>query len=111
MYSYNHFKPGGSRDTSRMIHYVAEYNMANQDKQIDSCLCVPFKYDKNTPGSDSPSIKVSYARRISAIIQSTKGGTTQYGNFYLGQSQNVNYLGKMEGMPGGSGKPPVNRFN
>jgi hypothetical protein len=38
------------------------------------------------------------------------GWRTQYGNFYLGKSLNLNYLGKMEGMPGGSGKPPLNQF-
>jgi len=38
-------------------------------------------------------------------------GRTQYGNFYLGQSLNINYLGRMEGMPGGSGKAPKNIFN
>jgi hypothetical protein len=38
-------------------------------------------------------------------------GKLQYGNFYLGQPLNINYLGRMEGMPGGSGMPPRNRFN
>jgi len=36
------------------------------------------------------------------------GGSTQFGNFYLGQPLNINYLGRMEGMAGGSGKPPSN---
>ena len=43
--------------------------------------------------------------RISRI-----SGKTQFGNFYLGQPLNVNYLGRMEGMPGGSGMPPTNKF-
>jgi hypothetical protein len=43
--------------------------------------------------------------RISRI-----SGKTQFGNFYLGKPLNVNYLGRMEGMPGGSGMLPVNRF-
>lgn len=111
MYSYNHFRPGGSSNTSRMIHYVSEYNATNRDHLIKECLCIPNKYDKNIPVSDSPSAKVSYATRIAAIVKSTKGGTTQYGNFYLGQPLNINYLGRMEGMPGGSGMPPLNRFN
>ena len=38
------------------------------------------------------------------------GWRVQYGNFYLGKSLQLNYLGKMEGMPGGSGKPPLNKF-
>ena len=43
--------------------------------------------------------------RISRI-----SGKTQFGNFYLGQPLNLNYLGRMEGMPGGSGMPPTNKF-
>lgn len=38
------------------------------------------------------------------------GGTTQFGNFYLGQPLLLNYLGRTEGQPGGSGIPPRNRF-
>ena len=68
------------------------------------------KYDKNTIGSDSPSLKISNNRRISQIINFSKGGKTQYGNFYLGQPLNLNYLGRAEGMPGGSGMPPRNKF-
>ena len=67
-------------------------------------------YDKNTPGSDAASAKVSYATKIAQLIKSSKGGSSQYGNFYLGQPLNVNYLGRIEGMPGGSGSAPVNRF-
>ena len=39
------------------------------------------------------------------------GGITQFGNFYLGQPLNLNYLGRMEGQPGGGGSPPTNKFN
>ena len=111
MYSYRHFSPGITNNTSRIIKYVAKYNeLYGQEKQINNCYCIPNKYDKNTPGSLSPSAKVSYATKLSQIIQSTKGGKSQFGNSYLGQPLNVNYLGKMEGMPGGSGMPPLNRF-
>lgn len=51
---------------------------------------------------DGSSQQVSRVSRMS--------GKTQFGNFYLGQPLNINYLGKMEGMPGGSGTPPINRF-
>ncbi len=112
MYSYRRFTPGGRRDTSRMIKYVAEYNSIYGDEgKMNTCFCIPDKYDKNTPGSDSSSAKVSYATKIAQIIQTTKGGKTQYGNFYLGEPLNVNYLGRVQGMPGGSGMPPKNRFN
>jgi len=112
MYSYRHFRPGGNKNTSRMIQYVAEYNNSyGIDGKINTCYCIPDKYDKNTPGSDSPSAKVSNATRVSQIVQYTKGGKTRYGNFYTGQPLEVNYLGKTAGMPGGSGMPPLNRFN
>ena len=38
------------------------------------------------------------------------GGITQYGNFYLNQPLSLNYLGRMEGQPGGGGSPPKNQF-
>lgn len=111
MHSYRQFTPGGRRDTSRMIRYVAQYNeLYGADGEINTCYCIPDKYDKTTPGSQSPSTNLSYATRISQIIQYTRGGKTQYGNFYLGQPLNVNYLGRIEGMPGGSGTPPINRL-
>jgi hypothetical protein len=112
MYSYRQFTPGGRRDTSRIIKYVAEYNtLYGTEYQETTCYCIPDKYDKNTPGSDAASSRVSYATRISQVIQFAKGGKSQYGNFYLGQPLNVNCLGRMEGMPGGSGMPPKNKFN
>ncbi len=112
MYSYRQFTPGGRSNTSRIIYYATEYNnLYGADGQSNTCYCIPDKYDKNTPGSDSSSAKVSYATRIAQVIQSTKGGKSQYGNFYLGQPLNVNYLGRVEGMPGGGGMPPKNRFN
>jgi hypothetical protein len=65
---------------------------------------------------------LSYKRRLSQILKldsysqqvtriSRMAGKLQFGNFYLGQPLNINYLGRMEGMSGGSGMPPKNRFN
>lgn len=51
---------------------------------------------------DSSSQNINRISRIS--------GKIQFGNFYLGQTLNINYLGRMEGMAGGSGMPPINRF-
>lgn len=110
MYSYRSFTPGASKNTSRMISYVALYNALYPNSEKINCYCIPSKFDKNTPGSDSPGSRFSYNTRISYIINNTKGGKTQFGNFYLGEPLNINYLGRMEGMPGGSGMPPVNRF-
>jgi hypothetical protein len=112
MKSYRQFIPGGQRTTSRMINYVVEYDrIYGTEGRISTCYCIPNKYDKNTPGSDSSSSKVSYATKLAQVIQASKGGKSHYGNFYLGQPLNVNYLGRVEGMPGGGGMPPKNRFN
>ena len=110
MFSQRQFTPGKNSNSSKLIHYVAEYNAAFPNSPQLNCVCIPDKYDKNTIGSDSPSIKLSNNRRISQIITSSKGGRTQYGNFYLGQPLTINSLGRSEGMPGGSGTPPINKF-
>ena len=109
MYLQNRFTPGGTTNSSRMITYVAEYNNKNPNAKIP-CACVNNKYDKNLLGSDASSTKVSYNTRVSQIINFSKGGKTQYGNFYLGQPLQLNYLGRNEGMPGGGGMPPLNKF-
>ena len=46
MYSYSHFKPGGNRNTARLIYYVTEFNALNPDLQ-KTCFSVLNKYDKN----------------------------------------------------------------
>lgn len=103
------FTPGKGGDSSRVIRYVALYNALNPS-QPSGCVCIPSKYDKRTLGSDSPSVRVSNNMRVAQIVNSSLGGKTQFGNFYLGQPLRVNYLGRVEGQPGGSGKPPTNSF-
>ena len=113
MHSQQSFTPGKKSNSSKMINYVASYNALFPNAQQLTCIggCVSDKYDKFTVGSDSPSTKVSNNIRTSQIVNYSRGGKIQYGNFYLGQPLNINYLGRMEGMPGGSGEPPKNRFN
>ena len=110
MYSQSQFSPGNKSNSRRMIIYVAEYNARFPNSSQLKCLCVNEKYDKNIIGSDSASTRLSYNTRISQIIKTSLGGKTQYGNFYLGQPLSLNYLGRAEGMPGGSGSAPKNRF-
>ena len=43
-------------------------------------------------------------------IARLNGGITQFGNFYLDKPLTLNYLGRMEGQPGGGGSPPINHF-
>ena len=117
MSSYQSFMPGKRYNMKKMIRYTAEYNFyynktssisGNQYSNPSKCVCIPDKYDKSVVGSDSPSVKVSNNVRIAQIVNYSKGGKSEFGNFYLGQPLNVNYLGRMEGMPGGSGSPPTN---
>jgi hypothetical protein len=110
MFSKRQFTPGNKSNSSRLIHYVVGFNAINPDSQRINCQCIPNKYNKNVLGSDSPSVNVTYNSRISQIINSTKGGNVQYGNIYLGQPIDLNYLGRMQGMPGGSGMPIKNKF-
>jgi len=51
----------------------------------------------------------SYSQKVNRI--SRFAGKVQFGNFYLGQPLTINYLGRSEGMSGGSGAPPLNKFN
>jgi hypothetical protein len=104
MYSQRQFTPGKKSNSSRLLKYIAEYNVNSPLK----CACIPDKYDKTVIGSDSASVRVSKNMRNSQIIRTSLGGTIQYGNFYLNQPLQLNYLGKVEGMSGGSGMPPKN---
>ena len=110
MHSQQGFTPGKSSNTSRLINYVAMYNALFPNSPLLKCVCNQDKYDKNTVASSSSSSQISNNRRISQIINYSRGGRTQYGNSYLGQPLNINYLGRVEGMSGGSGSPIVNRF-
>jgi hypothetical protein len=109
MFSSRQFTPGRKSNSSKIINYVAEYNAKYPGSQIN-CHCITETYNKNVLGSDSPSTNVTYNSRISQIINSTKGGSVNYGNFYLGQPLQLNYLGRTEGMPGGSGIPIRNNY-
>jgi len=108
MHSYRDFTPGsnGNRgNTSKIINYVALYNAQGKEA---TCFCIPDKYDKFIRQSNSSNI--SNNQRFSQLIKSSKGGSTQFGNYYLGQQTFINYLGRTEGQPGGGGSPPKNKF-
>ena len=101
------FIPGRIAYRLRVINVISKINNFVLKENLSECLCVQNRYNKNQIVTDT---KISNNVRISQIINSTKGGKTNFGNFYLGQPLNMNYLGRMEGMPGGSGSPPSN-FN
>jgi len=112
MYSYQTFTPGNStnniNNTIQYLNYAANYNSLFPTSKPLLCACVTEYYDKNLVASNSVSARLSKNERISIAVNNYKGGKTQFGNFYLGQPLNINYLGRTQGMPGGSGKPPSN---
>jgi hypothetical protein len=78
------------------------------DKQ--NCYC---KHDVLKKTSCLPnSTYNSRNLRVANTIQTFKGGRIQFGNDYLGTINGfgLNYLGRLEGMPGGSGTPIKNKF-
>jgi len=94
----------------KLINYVASYNEKYPNEEIPCRPCIQTSYNKTVVSSDSSSARVSRSYRISELLN-TRGWCPRYGNYYLGKPLNVNYLGRTEGMPGGSGSPPVNKFN
>jgi hypothetical protein len=104
MQSYQSFMPGNHFHSMKSLKYITSYNknfMTNR-----KCTCI--KPNKKTTGSGAASSGTSFKTRITQLITNNQGGTTHYGASYLGQPVNINYLGRKEGMPGGSGKPPTN---
>jgi hypothetical protein len=104
MYSYKHFTPGKK---SVGLNKLINYNAALTTNGV-VCNCFVEEYKKFT--SQSTVSNTSRSQRISQIVNSTVGGSVQFGNYYLAQPVIVNYLGRTEGQPGGSGGPLRNRF-
>lgn len=104
-----HFSPGNKSKSARMIHYHAIKNMNNPSINMQ-CRCIENQYTKMDVDSSLVNSQLIYKHYIAHLCRNTKGGSTQFGNFYLRQPLTLNYLGRMEGMSGGSGSPPVNRF-
>ena len=97
MYSYRHFTPGRSSDTTNVIKNSGTGKM---------CVCGHDTYNKDLPQANSSNI--SNRMRISRQIQTTVGGSIQYGMYSLAETPTINYLGRTEGQYGGSGRPPSN---
>lgn len=101
--SYQHFTPGKKSEAKKIIKYLS---LAGDNNKI--CQCNTEELKKISSQSITPNI--SNAQRISQIIRSSVGGRTHFGNYYLGEPTVFNYLGRVEGQPGGSGTPLRNRF-
>ena len=101
MYSYKHFTPGGNLRCGKLITYPLV-----ADSGLKPCTYVNSVIIKKSFLRQN----ISNSQRISQVINSSVGGSTQFGNYYLGEPVVFNYLGRVEGQPGGSGAPLRNRF-
>jgi hypothetical protein len=76
----------------------------------DKCDCKPviFKKESAQPYSTYNARNL----RVSRAVNTYQGGRIQFGNTYLPNFNGfrLNYLGRTEGMPGGSGKPIKNKY-
>ena len=89
--------PGRSGETNNVI------KNSGTDK---TCVCRYDTYNKNLPQPNAANI--SNKMRISQRIQSTVGGSIQYGMYSLAETPTINYLGRTEGQYRGGGRPPSN---
>jgi len=113
-----YFTPGNKSYSKRIINYTAVYNELRLKQnslnylplESTNCDCKTSAYNKGLKGSSSSSQKLPQNINISQIVNTYLGGKIQFGNFYLNQPLNVNYFGRVEGMPGGFGSPPLNKF-
>ena len=103
--SYQYFTPGKKSEARKIINYLS---LANNDNEHKICQCYKEEYKKFSSQSISPNM--SNAQRISQMLRRTNGGRIHFGNYYLGEPVVFNYLGRVEGQPGGSGVPLRNKF-
>jgi hypothetical protein len=93
------FIPGRRANIKKLYNY-------NIYKDYSTCTCIQEKVNQVKTGWNDPLQNENL--RISQILSNNLGGKIQWGNF--GISAKVNYLGKVEGQPGGGEKPLRNRF-
>ena len=111
-YNNNRFTPGNNGNLKLFINkefikqYYSPFNIINNDIKDTLCGCIQQKANKQKQGWNNPSQTEN--TRISGILTGTLGGRTTFGNF--NRPVAINYLGSWEGQPGGSIKPPRNKF-
>jgi hypothetical protein len=103
--SYQSFTPGKKSEARKIIKYLSLSSNIDKNK-----ICECYKEEQKKFSSQSITPNISNTQRISQILKTSVGGSTQFGNYYLGEPTVFNYLGRIEGQPGGSGAPLRNRF-
>jgi hypothetical protein len=72
------------------------------------CNCFKTKQKHTKKGFTEAEMHVSDNIRISHLLSDNLGGRITFGN--QGQPYPINYLGGIEGQPGGTAKPLRNKF-
>ena len=108
-YNNNRFTPG-NKGNQRLIlnkEYIKQYyQLFNNINDDLLCTCVQNRFNQIKQGWNDPSQTENV--RIAQTISSSLGGRITFGNFYNPVA--LNYLGGWEGQPGGTHKPPRNKF-
>ena len=87
----------------------AFYYPALQQQNEFKCNCQTINSTNISNSYTNPN--ESKATRISRMIKrSSNTGKFNFGNSYLGNGLQINYLGRTPGQSGGSGKAPKNRL-
>ena len=95
----NYFIPGSHPKFSKLYNYQVH-------KTYSTCACIQEKVNTIKTGGNDPTQTTN--ARISQAISNNLGGKIMWGNF--GTPSSLNYLGRVEGQPGGGGKPLRNTF-
>ena len=103
MPTYRQLTPGRKSNASKLILYTNLQSI----NVCPSYSCGTENLTNKNYDSNTNFLNVSTNQRIGNILSSraSLGGRTRFGNFYLNEPINVNYLGRTPGQPGGSGKP------
>lgn len=121
-----YYTPGQKSRASRMIRYNAVYNELRESLNNNptnpifyyppseiqkEIVCNCYTNQKNTNFVDDQTYgNISTNMIVAQKIKIGRGSSLQFGNYYLGDIKKVNYLGRFEGQPGGSGFPLRNKF-
>lgn len=101
------FTPGKKAHLRRLIEYQSKIeSQLVAGNPYYFCNCFSERFDKQYNGTNNPFQTEN--ERISQILSNSLGGRITFGNF--GQPYQIDYLGNIEGQPGGSKKPPRNKF-
>ena len=94
-----YFIPGATPPLKKVYTYTVFNNYS-------TCQCIQQKVNNVKTGANDPTQIENI--RVSQLLSNNLGGKITWGNF--GTPAALNYLGRIEGQPGGSLKPLRNTF-